>query len=119
MTEFSKSLRKFISDDKIETSILKQIFDVQKYGDGYIYIQPVVNGDKMTKILLQNIPPHRVIDLNVGNNNFGYLITPNPLRLTSNQEQKFVLAFLSLLWQEISPKDIQKLSRRYPNDERT
>jgi len=51
----------------------------------------------MTKILLQNIPPHRVIDLNVGNNNFGYLITPNPLRLTSNQEQKFVLAFLSLL----------------------
>ncbi len=110
MTEFSKSLRKFISDDKIETSILKQIFDVQKYGDGYIYIQPVVNGDKMTKILLQNIPPHRVIDLNVGNNNFGYLITPNPLRLTSNQEQKFVLAFLSLLQQEISPKDIQKLS---------
>lgn len=110
MSEFSKAFRKYISNDKTETALLKQIFDTQKYGDAYIYIQPVVVDNKLKKIVLQNIPPHRVINLNIGNDNFGYLVTPNPLRLTSNQEQKFVLSFLGLLQQEFAPQDIQKLS---------
>lgn len=110
MSEFSKAFRKYISNDKTETALLKQIFDTQKYGDAYIYIQPVVVDNKLKKIVLQNIPPHRVINLNIGNDNFGYLVTPNPLRLTSNQEQKFVLSFLGLLQQEFVPQDIQKLS---------
>lgn len=110
MSEFSKAFRKYISNDKTETALLKQIFDTQKYGDAYIYIQPVVVDNKLKKIVLQNIPPHRVINLNIGNDNFGYLVTPNPLRLTSNQEQKIVLSFLGLLQQEFAPQDIQKLS---------
>lgn len=93
-------IRRFLRENDGYKVIKKQIYDQLKYGDGFVQIIPFdfeTEKTQIPKIKWKNIPPRRVIILQIGNVKFGYLVLSEELKHRLVDESKLTIDFIQNL----------------------
>lgn len=124
--DIKEYIRQFMKKNNIYDIAKKQIYDSLLYGDQFVEIieqdyndkkKKIINKEVQDEIHFKNIPPAKVVKLQVGNETFGYIVLPQIADRLEYDEERLVIDFLLRFVDRLDPDQLKIFSDTVLNKE--